>query len=368
MKTFEYGDNQIGSREVSMTISSIMIGVGILTMPNLLAKHVESSDGWISILAAGLLAAIFGLVISRLTSRFQGDTFHRFTARITAGPIAAIVSAIYGMYFFLYLCFEVRALARIAKLYLFENTPVAVISVAFLLVVVYAVSGTTTAIIRLNAMFLPIVLLISAFVFIFGIQLVSVDNLRPFLVSAPSSLAAGTKDASFSLLGFEVLLFYAPLLRSAVRTDKAMLIGIAIPVALYLLTYVYSIAIFTREGTAQIVYPTVEVAKEVRLPGQFFERLESVFFTVWIMTIFNTSSMAFEASVSCIKALFTKLEKRVCIWILCPVAYVVSMLPKDAAQFNKLGIFVSYLGYATAAVIPVALLLVSKLRGGARNG
>lgn len=368
MDTFEYGDDKIGSREVAMTISSIMIGVGILTLPRLLAKDTGSSDGWISILAGGFIAAMCGLVICRLVSRFQGDSFHQFATRLTARPIASLLSSIYGLYFLLYLSFEVRSIARISKMYLFENTPIAFISVAFLFVILYAVSGTTAAIIRLNTMFLPIVLLITIIVLLFGMQLVDVENLKPMLITGPARLAVGTKDVTFALLGFEVLLFYAPLLRPAVRTEKAMLIGIAIPVAMYLATYIYSIGIFTSKGTEQIIYPTVEIAKEVRLPGQFFERLESIFFTVWIMTIFNTSSMAMEASVSCLKAVFPKPGKRGWIWILCPAAYLLSLLPKNEPQYDRLGTIVSYIGYGTAALIPIGLLLLARMKGVARDG
>lgn len=366
MKTFEYGDNQIGAREVSMTVSSFMIGVGILTLPGMLAKHIEASDGWVSIVAAGMLASVFGIVICKLLNRFQGDTFHRFTARITAGPVAVLVSAIYGVYFLLYAAYEVRSIAKISRMYLFENTPIAFISLAFLLVVVYGVSGSTAAVIRLNTMFLPIVLLISAAVLLFGIQLMNLDNLKPFMTTAPLELASGTKDTTFALLGFEVLLFYGPLLKPAVRTQKAMLVGIAIPVFLCLITYLYSIAIFTTEATSQILFPTVEIAKEVRLPGQFFERLESVFFTVWIMTIFNTTCMAMEAGVSCLQSIAPKIGKRSCILVLCPLAYFINMLPETMLQYKQLGLIVSNIGYATAAAIPIALLTVARLRKGRR--
>ncbi|SFA87879.1 spore germination protein [Cohnella sp. OV330] len=368
MKIFDYGDNQIGSREVSTTVSSIMIGIGILTLPSLLAKHIQASDGWVSILAAGLIAGACGLVVCRLLRRFQGGTFHSFTARITTRPIAMLISAIYGVYFLLYVAFEVRSIARISRMYLLENTPTAFIAIAFLLVVVYGVSGTTAAVIRLNTMFLPIVLLISVVVLLFGIQLTNVDNLKPFMTTRPFELVSGTKDATFALLGFEVLLFYAPLLKPAVRTEKAMLIGIAIPVVLCLLTYLYSIAIFTQAATAQILFPTVEIAKEVRLPGQFFERLESIFFTVWIMTIFNTSCMAMEASVSCLQAIASKLDKRWCLLILCPVAYFLNMLPETMMQYKMLGSVISTIGYGTAAAIPIILLAVARLRGGGSVG
>lgn len=364
MKTFEYGDNQIGSREVSMTVSSIMIGIGILTLPSLLAKHIQAADGWVSILAAGVIACVFGLVVCKLLKHFQGDTFYNFTARMATRPVAKLISTIYAVYFLLYLAFEVRSIAKISRMYLLDNTPIAFITVAFLLVVVYGVSGTTAAVIRLNTMFLPIVLLISVIVLLFGIQLTNLNNLKPFMTTSPVELASGTKDATFALLGFEVLLFYGPLLRPAVRTEKAMLIGIAIPVVLCLLTYLYSIAIFTKEATAQILFPTVEIAKEVRLPGQFFERLESIFFTVWIMTIFNTSCMALEASASCLQAVVSKLDKRLCLLLLCPAAYFLNMLPESMMQYKMLGMMVSNIGYGTAAAIPLALLALARIRGG----
>ncbi|MDG0808802.1 GerAB/ArcD/ProY family transporter [Cohnella rhizosphaerae] len=129
-----------------------------------------------------------------------------------------------------------------------------------------------------------------------------------------------------------------------------------------LITYLYSIAIFTQEATAQILFPTVEIAKEVRLPGQFFERLESIFFTVWIMTIFNTTCMAMETSVSCLQAIVSKLDKRWCIMIMSPLAYFINMVPESMLQYKQLGTFISHIGYGTAAAIPIALLTAARFR------
>lgn len=368
MKVFKYADESIGQKEMIMTISSMLIGVGVLTLPRLVAGVTNSSDGWISILLAGGMALIFGIIVAKLGSRFKEKSFFEYASLVVTKPVAYVLTFLQSMYFFLFCAYEMRAIASISKQYLFDRTPIEFVAVTFLLVVIYAVSGSRVGLIRLNVLFLPIVLSIALLMMALSLGIFEINNLKPIAITSPLGILKGSEQAMYSMLGFEIVLFYVSLMKRPKETTKAMVYGIAIPVLFYLIIFIFGLGIFSHAGIVNIMYPAIEIAKEVKIPGEFFERFESVFFVIWIMTIFNTTSMAMDVSLICLTSLFAKLSKRTVILILSPLVYLVGMFPKDQVEFSSMGSIISYSGIVFAVIMPTVLLILSKARGVADNG
>jgi spore germination protein len=368
MKTFEYADQGMGVKEISMSVSSMIIGVGVLTLPRALAEETNAFDGWMSIILGGIIAGFFAWVLAKLASRFPGKTFFEYTSLIVSRPIACMVTFFMSGYFLLFVAYEIRSVGTIAKLYLFERTPVEVITLVFLLVTVYAVSGARVGVIRLNLLFFPIVLLIILFVFLFTTDLLQKENLKPFFTTNPMSILKGTQQTVYSFLGFEILLFYTAFMKRPKDAPKAAIIGILIPTILYLAIFLFTIGVFTNVGTKNLIYPTIELAKEVEVPGGFFERVESMFFVIWLMTIFNTTTMAWDVAVWSAESMFPKINKMTWLLILAPIIYLGAMTPQDLVQLFAFGDFISLVGIVIGLLMPTSLLLIALFRGVKGNG
>lgn len=363
MKPFDYADSRIGTREFAITVANVILGVGILTLPRTLAHATRSSDGWLSIVIAGALAMLLAWIGAKLSARFPGKTFHEYAASIATKPVAAALSFFFFVYFVCYGAYEARMIVTISKQYLFDRTPAEVIGLSFLLVTAYAAAGQRIGLIRLNVLFLPIVLVISAFVLTSSADLFEPSNLKPFFITQPSGWLKGTNEVIFSFLGFEVILFYAYMMRKPAKAPAASLVGVLFPLVLYLAVYLVTIGVFTNDGAANIQYPTVELAKEIELPGQFFERFESVFFTIWLMTVFNTTSVALDIATMCMRSLFARIKKIAAISIILPVMYMVGMVPQNVGETSAFGQWLSYFGLVLVGCVPLGLLLIAKAKG-----
>lgn len=306
---------------------------------------------------------LFAWIAARLAARFPGKTFHQYAVTIATGPVAALFSSVFLLYYFCFAAFETRTLVTISKQYLFNRTPAEVIGLAFLLVIAYAVAGTRIGLIRLNVLFVPIVLVVSGLVLAFSADLFEPSNLKPVFISNPGELLLGSNEAVFSFLGFEFILFYAFMMRTPSKAPAASVAGVLIPLVFYLIVYIVSIGVFTNEGAENIQFPTVELAKEIELPGEFFERFESVFFTIWLMTIFNTTSVAVDISLMCMRSLFARLTKTTAICISLPVIFLIGMAPQNIGELGQFGKWVSLIGLGLVGVVPALLLLIAKARG-----
>jgi len=362
MKAFEYGDQEISSAQMAITIASILIDVGILTLPREVAEVTESSDGWISIAATGLIAIACAWFIGKLAIRVGTKGLYDYSASIITRPLAFMFMLGLSAYFLLFSAYEVRSIANTAKQYLFEETPAEVIALIFLLVVAYAVSGTRIGLIRLNVLFLPMVIVIAFVVMGLSYSIFHLGDLKPFFITDWKQITNGMKRSEYPFLGFETVLIYISIMNKPKDAPKAAVLGVVVPLLLYLLMYMVTVGVFSNASLRQIKYPTLELAKEVHVPGEFFERFESMLFTIWLLTVFNTMSMAFDCAVYCLSALFRKVKRTTWVVMLCPLIYLICMEPQDNVDFDRLGRLVCDFANVFAYAVPILILLLSLLR------
>lgn len=356
-------DSRLTKNHMGINISSTTIGIGILTFPRFLANTTGGFDGWISIVAGGIAALVIGWLLATLAARFPRQSFFEYTAQIATKPIAVILTFLVCLFAIGIVSFEIQAIGVITKQYLFYDTPVEMITLSFLWVVQYAVAKSRNAMLHLHLLFLPVVLLVLLIVVLFTLQHVRIENIRPFFSSDWQSLLIGAKDVGFAYSGIGVILFYTMLMKRPKEAPKAILLGISMPIVLYAMIYLVIVAVFSIEVVKNLVYPTIELAKEVEIPGGFFTRAESIFFAIWIMTIFNTSAMWYDVLIMNLSDLFKNVSKMVWITILSPIIYIISMIPQNVMGFLALGELLQYYELAVIYLIPICLLIIAKMRG-----
>lgn len=361
LNSWEYGDELIGQKELVYVISTLIIGVGILTLPRSIAKATQSSDGWISILMAGILAMAFAWIAAKLSTNFHNRTYLEFTSYVGGKATGYVVAIFYLIYYCSFTAYISRSVAELAKQFLFERTPLEIISVSFILVVSYAVSRSRTGLVRLAVIFLPFVVAVTGFFLLLGTNLFEFSKLLPIFSASWSNLFEGSKESVFSFLGFEIVLFYAGLMRQPSKAPKMAVFAVLLSTILYIFVYIFSIGVFSYEVTQNIIYPTIELAREVSVPGEFFERLESLFLIFWLVSTFATTSLSLDVSVQSFSHI-APLKKQTILYILTPVIFLFSMSPQNIVQLSNLGQLISFTGLLGAVLIPIVIYGLFKLR------
>ncbi|GAB3043340.1 GerAB/ArcD/ProY family transporter [Virgibacillus ainsalahensis] len=363
MKNFSYADEKISDREIMVAVPSMMIGVGILLLPRTLAENTVAADGWIAILIGGMIVIVITWMVAKLAAGFPGQSFFEYASMLVTKPVASILMFLFVIQSVLLTAYEIRAIAATSHRYLFDRTPVEVVALTFLLIVVYAVSGSRAGIFRLNIMFLPIILFLSIILILFSLQYVELENLLPVFKTDIQGYLQGTREGMLSYTGVGILFFYIAYVRRPKNAPKKAVLGMTMAISLYVFLFLTCIAVFGNMATANIMHPTVELSKAVEVPGGFFERFESVFFVIWIMAIFNTTVMAFDIGILALHSIFSKVKKTTLIFALSPLIFFISMLPQDFTETTGFGNFVSYYGLGLTVTAVILLLIVRKVRG-----
>ncbi|HDR7792943.1 TPA: endospore germination permease [Bacillus luti] len=368
MKPFEYGDEEIGSRELGFAVSSTIIGIGALSMPRDIAMQTLFSDGWIILLIGGLICACFGWCVTKIAILFPKQNFFQYTSAHLTKPVAYVVSIVLVLTFAALTAYESRKISIISQTYLFSDTPIQWLSFFFLLVVIYGISGSRTALLRLNILFLPIVLIAIVFLFLLNVNLMEVDNLLPVFQTHMSQYVIGIKDSVFTFIGFEVALFYAAMLndKAAKKAPLAVAKAIMVTVLSYILIYVTCISVFTYMTTRGLTYPTIELGKEIEIGGGFLERFDAIFFTTWIITIYNTTAMYYDVASLLFCAMFPKVKKQIFIFVSAPIIFMVNMLPGNLDTLSNYGTYLAWIDMGLIVLVPLLVFIVYKIKR--RNG
>ncbi|WP_087974640.1 GerAB/ArcD/ProY family transporter [Oceanobacillus rekensis] len=367
MKTVKYEDEKIKSRDIMIAVPSMVISIGVLSYPKFLAESTIAADGWMTIILGGIIAVLYTWIVAKLAVSFPSQSFLSYASSLVSKPVAICLTLLFVSYGISLTAFEIRAIADISHQYLFERTPIEVIMLTFLLVVVYAVSGSRAGIFRLNTMFLPIIFAATLFLVFFSIGYMEVDNMLPMFKTDLQGHLQGTMDSSLSYTGVGILLFYISLVKDPKKAPGSAALGMSSAVIIYLVVYLTCIAVFGDVTTENIRFPFIELAKSVEIPGGFFERTESIFFVIWIMAIFTTTVMAFDVSVMALNSIFPNITKTKIIFFLSPFIFFLSMIPKDFLEMKTIANFLGYFGWGLTGTTVIILWAIYKLKGGKQN-
>src|SRR5690625_1552851 len=216
MNPFKYSDEYISSNEFMIALPSMMIGVSVLSLPSEVASVTKFSDGWISILVTGVIFTLFAVMGVKLASLFPDKSFFDYTSFLVTRPVA-IVLVFINVFIALFLsAYSVRSVAYISQQQLFDQTPIEVLGLLFLLVIIYAVSGSRAGIFRLNILFLPIILGAILFVGLFNIQYFDLPNFLPVFKTTPKEYWLGMVESLEAFIGFGIVLFYVVMIKKPV--------------------------------------------------------------------------------------------------------------------------------------------------------
>jgi spore germination protein len=362
MKPFQYADGQIGNKEALFLLPSYIHGVVILTAPRIINEVTHSFDGWIALLAGGIIGTVFAWITAKLAARFPGTSFLDYAGQIVTRPVAYVLMVMIAVHFMLITAYETAAMGGISQMYLLPNTPYEVSSLAFLLILVYAVSGSRVGLLRLNLMFFPIYMFVLIATHFFAIGDFEAAHLKPMFITDIPTLVRATGHTLLTVVGYEILLLYTKFSRDPEKVPKASFYGMVISVVILMFSYVMVIGVMGNRVPTELVFPTIEMVKEAVIPGGFVERSDILFFVIWTMSIFNTGALAFDAVLLSLELMFPSLRKIHGVLLMAPVIYMISMQPATMIDILDLLKVDIYLQVPLSFIVPPLLLTIAAIR------
>lgn len=351
--------NNISNEQIKALIVTVVVGVGILSLPSDIAMIMEN-DGWIGILIGGLVTIPFIIMIDRLFKLQPGKTFFQLGKEVL-NPIVFQIFLIIGVFYTIILLgYTSRIFADIIKAYLLETTPTEIIIITMLVAISYIARSPIEVIARIAVMIYPIIIMFIIFLIIINIPNMDITNIYPMFQAGYRTIPKGIIAALFSYSGYEFILLALPYAEDNKKTLRYSLNGIMIVIAIYLIVFIISLSQYGIHQLKREIWPTIAIVKEVDLPGYFLENLDGIVIAVWVMVVYGTMGPFLHAAGTILSYVFQTKVHDIFILPLLPIIYLIAMLPRNLVQTEQyLGKIVNYLSIVAIIIIPVIMFVAT---------
>lgn len=359
----------VTNRQIFFSIITFTIPFVICFLPRVMAEQYGTS-GWLCILFMAVFYSIFAGIIAYLGYSHQDKTLFEYAQPLVGKFFAYFFSLIYLIEFFLYTSLLTRSGAEIIHVEFFVNTPKWFLAAVILAAATYAASKGLTNIGRNAEVFGTIMLVVGIFIQLLRFINGDVLNARPFFKSCnPMKLIMNIPNTLYLFSGFEMMTIIPFTKRNGFKSVGAAMLAIFAICGFYILEIESAYMVLGVEDTVNYAYPPIASVRRLDIDiFQFLKRIDLVFITSWITTVYFSISMILFATAEYARKIISKPNNKIVLYVIAILAFIVSLLPeKDTDVYNYLTLTSIIFASMTIIVIPIILLIASGMKKHEKN-
>lgn len=351
---------KLTSKNLVFLIIATMQEVTFLQITRRAAEH-SGHDAWISVLLASTLAFVSIFIINMLCSRFPGLTLAELNDKICGKIIGKMVSFAYIAFTVFYAALVTNIFVVVLNSFLFVRTPSWALSLVIILTITYIFSRDIRAIAWMSE-FTQYLVQVLWLILLYGFTKADYQNLLPVGDAGIKNILFGTFGVFFAYIGTEILLVVYPFIQNKKEILKAGILAVAFNAFIYTTIALVVLMVFG-DTVRFFVWDFLAMIKTYRLP--VVERAEFFVAIFWSWLAIRSSAIQlFMAKHTIAKAAGIKEQYHTyIIWALGMVTFILSLLPRNAAQAFLLTYPLGIAGIFMMVGLPTILWMLSIVRG-----
>ncbi|BBF42147.1 spore germination protein [Lachnospiraceae bacterium KM106-2] len=224
---------------------------------------------------------------------------------------------------------------------------------------------------RMTELLFYIVLVPIFIMLIFGLKEVDLANLTPVFASGAKQTIYGSYLVFMVFNIIEFTIFLKPYIREEKTKQEELkklfwnaFHAIVIAIVFFLLFFLLTVGILGMTGANQSMWSTVNIFQIIEVPGSLINRQDSLILGLWLLSIFTLiSGFIFYLSVI-LKEMFCVKHKNTILPVILVILILCSMIPIQQEQLFQIYLeYMKKIGIPQSLVIPLILIVVTKLRG-----
>lgn len=317
--------HSIQSTQMATFLMSAQIGFGIITLSSTLAASV-GHDGWISVLAAGIVSIICTYLISIFLKRYSNKSIFQINPLLYGKYLGLLLNLMIFLYL-LFICAVIfRLFSEIIKITVLKLTPLPAISLATSFTAVYITFKGLKVVSRFTATLLVTYILTIIFylmIFRFG----RITFIMPVGNAGIKAIIYGMYLSSFAYLGIELLPIIYPYITDKQNVTKYAIIGNAFTVILFTTIVFISTEYIGEWKLKLLAFPLFNIATSVRIP--IIERLDLLFVMFWFPVMGSSIRSYFFCAYHSLDLVFSIKDKKYPIVLFIIIIGFIGNIPKD---------------------------------------
>jgi spore germination protein KB len=350
---------KISPRQIIMITITFIVSTSILLLPGAEA----GKDAWL----ATMLGLIPGLItvtsLAILAKKFPQKTVGQYVETILGKYLGKLIMATILLYLISLTALSLRDLGQFTSAVILPATPLYVIIFTATMVGIYGARRGLEPIVRVNEIFLPILLLSVFFIMVLSYPNMDKNNLLPILDNGiVPVIKASIEPADW--LGESILLaMVIPFISQKDKIIKISLLGVLLAGLLLTVVALLTIAVYS-DVASNLSYPFLNVVRLITI-GRTIERLELLIVPIWILAVYiKTSFLLYITAEASSQWLNFGHYKAHTIPLAAVIFMIANFAAVDVGQYRTIAVKI----FPPVVVIfqttlPVFLLLIALMRG-----
>lgn len=351
--------SNLTSIQLILFIIQTQIGVGVLGLP-FSVFSISKGDAWISVLLAGIVVQILITFFWLLGRRFPAKSLFQYSIQLAGKAGGTFINVSYVLYGLLVTSLILMYSTAIIKTWVLTLTPKWIIMFLLMGTAIYLGKELLRDICNVYVVVSGLIFfLIMISIVVLIMYPVDWRYLLPIGHSGGINILKGIKEAYFSMLGFELLLFLFPYFQH--NGERSVLFSASIAnlsvTLIYTFLTIVSLVTFSPEELVIIPQPVLYYVKSLYL--QIVERVDLVFVSLWVVSVITSITSYLFLSTEGIANTFTRIKRPVITIFFGSLSFIIALIPNKEAEMEMYNKWVINSSYLFILVIPFLLLGIS---------
>ncbi|MBH0166188.1 GerAB/ArcD/ProY family transporter [Fictibacillus sp. 7GRE50] len=349
----------ITHRQLFFVLIQSQIGVGVLSLPYTLFAKAKT-DGWISLLLAGIFIQFSILAIWKLCEMYPKQTIFDFMPKILGNKLGLLLNILFIVHLFS-VCIVILILYNnIVSKWIFFQTPRFIVIIILALTCVYCITCTAREIARFLMLCSPLLLILFFFV---GYAYTDVHLLYAFPVGATGikTIISTSTDAVIALLGFDTALVFLAYTEGKSTSKLKAMSYTSLCVTLFYCFVTFTTYIFFNPAEIVIVpEPVLYMLKAFSF--KFLERTDLIFLTIWIVSVTTSLISYLFFTAKGVQTLFKLHHHKSAAPYVGIICALIASIPGSKLDVQMWSKTIGMTAMIFSALFPILLLLIAIIR------
>ncbi|MBW5470288.1 GerAB/ArcD/ProY family transporter [Brevibacillus formosus] len=259
------------------------VGIGIAGVQRFIYDRVQQ-DAWIAVIIAGLMTHVAAWVMLKILRKYKNLDLYDIHQMVFGKWPAKVLNLIFIIYIMGSALTILRGYIEIIQSWMFPEVPSWLLNASLLCLAIYGVTGGIRVLAGIS--FFSVGLTIcQLLLMIYPAQYADFNLLQPVFHHDLVELLDGARKMSFSIIGFEIILFIYPFVKEKQLLSRYVHGGLLMTTLLYVVVMLVTLLYFQGEQLKHLIWATLMMMKIVEFP--FLERFEFVSISLWMLIMLD---------------------------------------------------------------------------------
>lgn len=232
----------------------------------------------------------------------------------------------------------------------------------FIITILIACSFNFSSVVRTNLLILPIVIISMIFLFVANTKNFSIQRAYPILGNGIDSTFITGFGNLFAFGGLSFLYFLPPNLKNYKQFKKITLISIILSAVCLLLSISTTLLMFDSFVEIDELMPLYSAVRYIEF-GTFFQRLDSIFLLIWILSFICYLSIISNFCINIFKKITNIKDTKLIVFPIALLLFSVSLIPSEISDSNFMGSTIyKYIFFILVIFISISILVLANLK------